>query len=184
MNSVISEASAAKAVAAASGSAEDVQNRQVTAKMLQIDWVFANYGGSTNVGIRELVVALAAAPHESLFSTELVITLAEHFWARYFRAVVLRCFIPFIIYFGATLAYATEFSIKETPTNEPAETILRYVIIVLVLYFAFFELVSMVRERSSYLLDIFNYLDWSAFTLNFYLISYRMLRNEDQVYEE
>ena len=102
--------------------------------MLQIDWVFANYGGSTNVGIRELVVALAAAPHESLFSTELVITLAEHFWARYFRKVVISCFLPFIIYFGSTIAYATRFSTQDTPTNEPAETILRYVIIVLVAF--------------------------------------------------
>ena len=152
--------------------------------MLQIDWVFANYGGSTNVGIRELVVALAAAPHESLFSTELVITLAEHFWARYFRAVVLRCFLPFIVYFGSTLAYATQFSTNVTPTDGPAEPILRYLIIALVIYFAFFELVSMVRDGFSYLLDIFNYLDWSAFSLNFYLISYRMLRNEDEQYEE
>lgn len=152
--------------------------------MLQIDWVFANYGGSTNVGIRELVVALAAAPHESLFSTELVITLAEHFWARYFRKVVIGCFIPFILYFGCTLAYATHYSTQDTPTNEPAETILRYVIILLVAYFAFFELVSMVRDGFSYLLDIFNYLDWSAFALNFYLIAYRMLRNEDQEFED
>ena len=138
--------------------------------MLQIDWVFASYGGSTNIGIRELVVALAAAPHESLFSTELVITLAQHFWARYFRAVLFRCFVPFLLYFGATLAYATRYSVAETPTDEPVEPILRYLIIVLVIYFAFFELVSMVRDGFSYLLDVFNYLDWSAFALNFYLI--------------
>ena len=45
--------------------------------MLEIDWIFANYRGFTNVGFRELIIALAKAPHESLFRTEMVQTLIE-----------------------------------------------------------------------------------------------------------
>ena len=37
--------------------------------MLQIDWIFADCGNRTNVGFADFVVALASAPHESLFST-------------------------------------------------------------------------------------------------------------------
>ena len=40
--------------------------------MLQISWMYQNPHGNSTVGIRELVVALSDAPHESLFSSELV----------------------------------------------------------------------------------------------------------------
>ena len=37
----------------------DMQNRQVLAKMLSIEWVFASYDGNTNIGFRELIIALS-----------------------------------------------------------------------------------------------------------------------------
>ena len=33
-----------------------------------------------------------------------------------------------------------------------------------------FEFVSMFRDGSSYLFDVFNYFDWAAFILNLYLL--------------
>ena len=60
-----------------------IQNRQVLLKMLPVNWLFTpNYDGSKS-GRKSLVTALANAPHESLFSTELIITLVESFWASY-----------------------------------------------------------------------------------------------------
>ena len=34
-----------------------------------------------------------------------------------------------------------------------------------------FEFVSMFRDGCDYLLDVFNYFDWAAFLLNFYIIT-------------
>lgn len=51
---------------------ETVQNRQVEAKVLMIDWIYASQGGLEQVGFRELVIELSKAPHESLFGTEFV----------------------------------------------------------------------------------------------------------------
>ena len=47
------------------------------ALVLPVGWVFEGFGGLDKVGFKELVVALANAPHESLFSTDLVKTLFE-----------------------------------------------------------------------------------------------------------
>ena len=41
------------------------------------------FGENKNVGFRELVLALASTPYETIFATEFVKTLVEHFWARY-----------------------------------------------------------------------------------------------------
>ena len=38
---------------------ENIQKRQVEVRLLQIDWVFAQYGDKTIVGFRELLTALA-----------------------------------------------------------------------------------------------------------------------------
>ena len=52
-----------------------IEVRQVTMKMLNIRWLF-NYGYDGTKGSRGVLVkALAYAPIESLFSTDLVITL-------------------------------------------------------------------------------------------------------------
>ena len=79
--------------------------------MLYIGWVF-NGNGSHQSGFRELVVALANAPHESLFSTELVKILTKHFWSRYFKTIIIWCFIPFIINFFTVLLYLSYFTVK------------------------------------------------------------------------
>lgn len=142
--------------------------------MLSLEWVHASYKGYDNVGFRELIVELANAPHESLFSTELIITLVEHFWDYYYKRIFLTGFVPYIIYFLCTIVHVTTWSVKGidggTEWNFTAEFVLRWLIIISIFYFIFFEIVAMVRDGWSYLTDVFNYIDWLAFILNFYVI--------------
>ena len=145
-------------------------------KMLSLTWVHAQSRGYKNVGYRELIVALSLAPHESLFDTELIITLIEHFWAYYFNRVFWACFVPYIIYFVTTILYVSAWGvegIREEDRDEftdTAEFIMRWIILISVIYFAFFEFVAIIRDGWSYTTDIFNYFDWSAILLNFYVI--------------
>ena len=44
-------------------------------KQLSLNWVHAVNKGDPEVGFKDLIIALAAAPNETLFSTELVISL-------------------------------------------------------------------------------------------------------------
>ena len=85
----------------------DFQNRQVEAKMLKTDFIFSQYGGYERVGYRELVIAMAGAPQESLFSTELVTTLISTFWDRYYKTIFIWCFLPFCVYLISTVTYIT-----------------------------------------------------------------------------
>ena len=82
-----------------------VQNRQVVLKMLAVNWLYGNNYDGTSQGVGNLVTALAKAPHETLFSTDLVITLVDSFWDRYRSAMLWRCFFPFISYFFTTILY-------------------------------------------------------------------------------
>ena len=46
--------------------------------MLSLDWLHSSYKGFSIVGFKEFILALANTPHESLFSTEFVITLVQY----------------------------------------------------------------------------------------------------------
>ena len=128
-----------------------------------IDWIYASQGGLENVGFRELVIELSKAPHESLFGTEFVQILVESFWDRYFKAILLRCFIPFLIYFFSTNYYLQSYAMEGIPEDErvsfSVEFVLRWIILLSLMYFSFFELVQILRDRFDYFTDIYNYLD-------------------------
>ena len=153
---------------------DKIQNRQVEVQLLKVDWAFAAYKGNESVGFRELVVALSQAPNESLFSTDLIITLVDHFWDRYYRAIFIRCFIPYCAYFVVSLYYVSNFTVAGISPDDrwsfTVEFFMRWFILLSVLYFAFFEFVSAIRDGAAYFMDIYNYVDWAAFVLNMWVL--------------
>lgn len=160
---------------------EEVQNRQVVTEMLKLDWLRAGFRGKEKAGFQDFIVALANAPHESLFSTDLIITLVEHFWDYFYKRIFLMCFIPYIIYFCSTIYYVSNYPrtgiLEEERWALTTEFFLRWIILASVLYFAFFEIVTMTRDGMDYWFDIYNYFDWTAFTLNFYVVFHIMYNN-------
>lgn len=121
-----------------------------------------------------MVIALANAPHESLFSTELIVTLMDHFWSRYFQAIIVRCFIPFVIYFLVAVIYFSSFAVtgieEEDKYSLTTEFFMRISLVLLTFYFMVFDFIVLLREGVAYLFDVFNYIDVASFTLNFYLV--------------
>ena len=73
--------------------------------MLPVSWLYVDGYDGTKSGFATLVKKLKNAPHESLFSTDLVITLVELFWEDYSTNVITLAFLPFIVYLFATLKY-------------------------------------------------------------------------------
>ena len=142
--------------------------------MLQIDWIFAESGGEKKVGFAEFVVALSRAPHESLFSTDLIKTLVDHFWKRYYRAVIFYGFLPFMAYMITTLIYVSYYTVEGVETNFFAwtdECRIRMIMLLVIFYFMFYEYKCMVRDGWHYVFDVFNYVDALSFSFNLYLIS-------------
>ena len=71
-----------------------------------------------------------------------------------------------------TLYYISKYVVivVENPDEFSEEMVLRYLIICLNLYFFYFEIRCMIRDKLSYFLDVYNYIDIGAFILNMYLI--------------
>ena len=133
--------------------------------MLDIGWIFQD-----GLGIRELIVALMQSPYESIFDTELVITLVELFIQKSKKALITKCFIPYVTYFLTTIFFLTNFTspgINNTPWgNDYVEVkLLAYfmgsVIIILDFYFLFYELVVIKRDgfKAWLFSDFFNWID-------------------------
>ena len=153
----------------------EVQNRQVETLMLQIDWIFVECLGKKKAGnFADFVVALSKAPHESLFSTSLVTTLIHHFWDRYYRVVILKCFLPFLVYLIVTLIYISTYALVGIKEEDryvfSVELCLRITMGILMLYFFSFECRCILRDGLAYFVDIFNYIDLVSFMLNIYII--------------
>lgn len=151
---------------------DEIQSRQVIAQMLPIEWVFAKYGGNEQVSFRELVVALSESPFDSLFSTELVITLTEHIWSRYYKSVFRYCFLPFCVYFIVTQVFLSTYTLSGIdPSSSVLLPYLMTLIIFLgVIFFLFFEMIVALRSGLEYFSDPFNYIDLSSFALNIILV--------------
>ena len=84
--------------------------------MLDISWIFAS-----GVGFRELVASLSKTPHESVFSTNLVVTLVEIFRERYSKAIFWKCFIPYMIYFVLSVSLYSTFTTNGISKYSEAE---------------------------------------------------------------
>ena len=139
--------------------------------MLKLNWVNAG----EKKGFSELIIALSQAPYESLYGTNLVKTLIEHFWSFYFKQVLWRSFLPFTIYFVTTVSYLSIYAVPGIDADQrwamTPEFFMRWIILAGVGYFAFFEVVAIIRNGKNYLKDIFyNLFDWTSFSLNVYLL--------------
>ena len=79
-----------------------------------------------------------------------------------------------MLYFLVTIYYVSSYTVAGIDPDDrwalTPEFFMRWFILACVFYFAFFEFVCMLRDGGAYFLDIFNYNDWLAFVLNFYLV--------------
>ena len=86
-----------------------------------------------------------------------------------------------MIYFAVTIYYVSVYAVEGIAAEDDGkltvEFCLRFIIAISVIYFAFFEFLSMVRDGKEYLSDVFNYFDWFAFASNLWIISH-MVRDE------
>ena len=84
------------------------------------------------------------------------------------------CFIPYIVYFIATIIYVSTFSVDGISEDEryalTVEFVLRITIIISMIYFSVFEIDQILRQGWSYFLDVFNAFDWLAFLFNTIII--------------
>ena len=144
--------------------------------MLKIECFYENPSGTEPVGIRELIVALADAPHESLFSTDLVIILCEYFYMRYFTFILKYALLPWILYFVLVLTYMSLFAIPHpshiSEEEDMIKPIIKGLISCLMIYFLCFEVASLYRDKLDYFTDSFNIIDITSYAMNIYVLTH------------
>lgn len=135
--------------------------------MLRIDWLFRR-----DPGFKQTVQTLANTPDESLFSSELVITLVENFWEEYYYSIVWLVLIPFVIYFLTTMVYFSTYLIDEVNMHHDKdehtnlEYVLRIILIIMMIYFAAYEILQLFTKGLRYFIEFWNLFDCASFGLN------------------
>ena len=150
--------------------------------MLDIGWIFAN-----ECDVQKLICALKGCPYDSIFSTDLVIGLVDIFYKKYRDEILLKCFLPYVVYFLTTIIFFELFTSAGIHMNNEDEKwaayVMAFVIIVLDLYFLFFELVVIARDgfKEYIASDFFNYVDVITSVLNAVLVYWTFTEtSEDQ----
>ena len=100
--------------------------------------------------------------------------MTDHFWQRYQRHLLLKCALPYLVYQVCTIYYTSEYALVGVDSDHvwdfTGEFVLRCILIILNIYFVYFEIRDVMRDGLSYLFDPFNYLDVLKLSLNMYLI--------------
>lgn len=100
--------------------------------------------------------------------------MCDHFWGRYYRAVIIKCFIPFFAYMIVTLLYISNYSVVGVDPSQrwefTDEFYNRFAMIILTFYFIFFEVKTIIRDGLNYFKEMFNYLDILSFSANIYCL--------------
>ena len=93
-----------------------------------------------------------------------------------------------MLYFVTTVFYISNYAVEGIEEDQKyefsLEFVLRILIVIFVIYFSFFEFASIHRERWNYLTDVFNYIDWASFILNFYIIGMIVREEPAKVIDE
>ena len=84
--------------------------RNIEVSLLDISWIFQKGTDGKHRDFGDLVKALAKAPHESLFGTDLINILVDNFWHMYSVRIKLLCMGPFMIYAFFCLFYFTHYA--------------------------------------------------------------------------
>jgi len=140
---------------------------------MNLSWLRACSKGYTNPGFRELIVSLSYAKSEELFNTKPIRSLAKVVEGVYYKKVRLYCFVPFVLYFVASLKYVTFYAVDGVEPNSTVDSIMEVVCRILVIvgsiYFSVFELITLARDGSDWFFDGFNYNDLLLPFLQLYL---------------
>ena len=83
------------------------QKTLVEVSMLRCSWVFRDREMGELKNFDKLIKALAESPSDSMYNTDFVITIVDEFWSLYQMSIFIAVFVPFLLYFQATLTYFT-----------------------------------------------------------------------------
>ena len=84
--------------------------RNIVVSLLDISWIFQKGADGNRRDFGDLVKALAKAPHESLFGTDLINILVDNFWRMYALKIRVYCMVPFLVYASFCLVYFTYYA--------------------------------------------------------------------------
>ena len=82
---------------------KEYMKQSVNISMLHTRWIFRNRKKGDTRSISHFVHALDSAESELMFTTDFMDNIITNFWSVYQPAIFIACFLPFMLYFIATI---------------------------------------------------------------------------------
>ena len=150
----------------------DRHKRSVEVSVLNTNWIFRDSEGGEKKSLSYFIKALVETESELMYTTDFMITIIEEFWNLYQVSIFLTCLLPFLVYLYAAVRYFSYYlSNLEYEIEHPWKRIsLQIVIIVLTVYFTFFEVRQARKSLIRYLLEFQNLVEYSSSAINVLLV--------------
>ena len=150
------------------------QSREIETSYLNVEWIYKSIDGSSK-SFTDFIEMIAEAPNESLFSTEIIVSLVEYFWDDYYGQIYNKVFIPFMIYFVLTIGYFSVMVTEDMPPEQvwnfwSAEFAVRNIALIFLLYFLLYEFYQLLSNRLIYFTDVYNLFDLSSAIINVFIM--------------
>ena len=146
----------------------------VEVRLIDIGWLFV--GGNS---FPNLAKVLNQIDSDLIFDTEFVHALLEVFWKKCQNKILMRIFLPYILYLALTFNYLVRIM-----NNDDYEELDELAIIcglltcMLLVYLLITEYCQIKESKWKYFRQTINYFDLFQFLMNFFLISTNLLRLE------
>lgn len=139
---------------------ERKRQKRLDIRAIEFDWIFNDNEGAG------FLKTLAETDSIDLFSLTLIRHIIYFTWSYFRNAIILKLFIPYLLYFTAFVMYATYVKKKEEETNSEAWDnwyIASFSLVIFVglsiLYFLYFEVMQIMYHKWAYFIDFWNMVD-------------------------
>lgn len=150
---------------------ERKKQRRLDIRAIEFDWIFNKKEGAG------FMKTLAETDCIDLFSLQLIKFIVRFSWSYFRKFIVIYLFIPYLVYFGLFIVYSTYFHKKMIEDNNGnwehfglANNISVIILLLFILYFAFFEAKQIWFHKLGYFVSFWNIVDMASLILNFVIM--------------
>jgi hypothetical protein len=144
------------------------KQKRLEIRAIEFDWIFNKNEGS------RFIRTLAKTQCIDLFSLNIVRSIIRFTWSYYRKYIAIYVLFPFLVYFSVFIMYATYFHKKQYEEAHSdwkkmgiANSLSLIVIMMFVIYFAYFEVRQMLFDKLNYLTSFWNIFDLISLIFNF-----------------
>jgi len=145
--------------------------KRVSLRAIEIDWIFK--GDRASSFLKEL----SDTENLEIFNLDIIKDIILLQWKYFKIAIILKLFLPYLLYFAMFWVYATYLIERQYEENKTGEYyditsyVIGWAILLFNMFWAYIEIRQIILNGKEYFTSFWNYLDWSSIIMNWVVVT-------------